>query len=121
MAEKSGSGCLKSCAVGCATILALFLVLAVGAWMGRDTLRQTGWFKKIADRFETVKSEAVEMNALGARLAVRYPAQAIPIRMHIQTENGKTVESLVVTFVNPEFSLPDSAAGRPGRRRRRRR
>jgi hypothetical protein len=117
MADKSGAGCLKSCAVGCATMFGLFVVLAIGAWMGRDTLRQTGWFKQFADRVETAKSEAVQMNALGARLTEQFPAESIPIRAHIQSENGKTVKALVVTFVNPEFPVPESADGKEAKAR----
>lgn len=110
MAETSGAGCVKSCAIGCASVVALGAVLAVGAWMGRDTLRQMGPFKKIADTVEAAKGEAVEMNALGARLAARYPAGAIPIRAHIQSQNGKTTRTIVVTFVDPEFPVPDAPA-----------
>lgn len=109
MADKSGAGCLKSCAVGCASALALLAVLAIGLWLGRDSIKELGWFKRFSDTVETAKGEAAAMNALGARLARRYPAAQIPIRAHIQTENGKTVKTFVVTFVDPEFALPESA------------
>ncbi|MGH7336222.1 MAG: hypothetical protein ACREI7_01470 [Myxococcota bacterium] len=112
MTQKSGSGCLKSCAIGCASAFVLALVLAIGLWLGRDSLGKLPWFEKISETVETAKSEAVEMNALGARLATRYPAEAIPIRAHIQSENGRTVKTLVVAFVNPEFPVPESASGR---------
>ena len=109
MADKSGAGCLKSCAVGCASALALGAVLAVGLWLGRDQIKQLGFFKKFSDTVETAKSEAVAMNALGARLARAYPAAQIPIRADIRSENGKTVKTLAVAFVDPEFALPESA------------
>jgi hypothetical protein len=108
MADKSGSGCLKSCAVGCATLFGLFVVLAAGAWFGRDTLKQTGWFKDISATFETAKSEAVELNALSARLHQKYPAGHIGAQMHVGNTNGVTTKTMIVNFVDPEFPLPES-------------
>jgi hypothetical protein len=117
MADKSGAGCLKSCAVGCASALALVAVLAVGLWLGRDSIKEIGWFKQVSDTVETAKGEAVAMNALGVRLAHSYPAAQIPIRAHIQSENGKTVKALIVTFVDPQFALPESADGQEAKAR----
>jgi hypothetical protein len=117
MADKSGAGCLKSCAVGCASALALLVVLAIGLWLGRDSIKEIGWFKKVSDTVESAKGEAVAMNALGARLAQGYPAAQIPIRAHIQSENGKTVKTLTVAFVDPQFALPESADGQEAKAR----
>ena len=117
MADKSGAGCLKSCAIGCASALALAAVLAVGLWVSRDSLGKLPIFKDLAATVETAKSEAAQMTALGARLSQRYPAAAIPIRAHIQSENGKTVKMLVVTLVDPEFELPESASGQEAKAR----
>lgn len=117
MSTSGKSGCLKSCAGGCAAAAILLVVLAVGAWTSRDSIRKMGPFRRFFDTVETAKSEAVQMNVLGAQLSKRYPAQAIPIRAHIQSDNGKTVKALVVTFVNPEFVLPESADGKEAKAR----
>jgi hypothetical protein len=112
MAEKSGSGCLKSCAVGCASIVALVAVLAAGAWFGRDSLRQLPWIKKISETVETAKSEAVQLQALSARLRERYGAGQVTAHANIESTNGRTVKTLVVVFVGPGSALPEATAGR---------
>lgn len=105
-----GRGCLRAFGVGCAVVVVLVLAAGFFAWLNRDAIRGSDWYRSLSDKAAAAKTEVGNMLQLRADLLAEYPAEEIEVlNEQLRTSDGRQ-RSLVVQFTNPAFEMPGDAA-----------
>jgi hypothetical protein len=104
---KSGGGCLKGALIGCGVAAALVVVAIVGVAMNFDLVRQSGWYRAIADKAASAKADFESAMKVRSELLALYPAAQLGANIQFSSTNGVSDKRLVLSFVDPEFDLPD--------------
>jgi len=115
MSEKGGcrgGGCFKVVGIGCAVMLAVLAILALVAYLNIDAIKEMDWYRSISEAAEGAKTEMQYMLELRSELAGAYPAQDIQMQVNMDMGNRGSGRILVVEFINPAFSLPESSEGK---------
>ena len=107
MAKGSSGGCLKGALIGCAVVALLIVVGVVGFAMNFDVIRQSGWYRSIADKAASAKADFESAMKVRTELLAIYPAARLGANVQFSSTNGVSDKRLVLTFVDPEFTLPD--------------
>lgn len=100
------AGCGKALAIGCAVVLGLGLLAAVGVAMNWRVIKESDWFRGIAEMAAGAKTEFGRMMELREKLDVDYPADSIEIGTSAHSGSDGSTKTLTVTFVNPRFEPP---------------
>jgi len=107
MAKGSSGGCLKGALIGCAVVALLIVVGIVGIAMNFDVIRQSGWYRGIADKAASAKADVESAMRVRSELLAIYPAGQLSVNVQFHSTNGVSDKRLVVTLVDPTFALPD--------------
>lgn len=103
-------GCLKGLMIGCGVVLLLVIVGVAGVAMNLDVIKQSDWYRSMADKVGSAKADFDSALRLRAELLERYPAGQLGANIHFSSTNGVSERRLVLTFVDPTFPLPDGRA-----------
>jgi len=109
---KRGSGCLKAAAMGCLAALALVVIGGFAVWLNWDAIKNTELYRSISASVKEAQAEMQPMLDLRAELLEHYPSQQVNVRINSNLGGGERRRSLVVAFVNPKFSVPETDGGR---------
>lgn len=104
---KGGGGCLKGLLIGCGVALLLGVVAIVGVAMNFDLVRQSGWYRAIADKAASAKADFESAMKVRTELLALYPAAQLGANVQFSSTNGVSDKRLVLSFVDPAFDLPD--------------
>jgi hypothetical protein len=107
MAKGSSGGCLKGLLIGCGVVLLLGVVAIVGVAMNFDAIRQSDWYRGIADKAASAKADFESAMKVRSELLAIYPAAELGANLQFHSTNGVSDKRLVLTFVDPQFELPE--------------
>jgi hypothetical protein len=108
--DKGKHGCLRGLAWGCGCLVIAVLVLITVAYLGRDLIKETDWYKSLEGAAEQAKEDLGVAMEIAQELRSRYPAEDITMGTHTSFgENGGS--ALSIRILNPEFPLPDGPEG----------
>lgn len=107
MAKGSSGGCLRGILIGCGVVFLLVVVVIAGIAMNFDTIRQSGWYRSIADKAASAKADFESAMKVRSELLALYPAAQLGANVQFSSTNGVSDKRLVLTFVDPEFAVPD--------------
>lgn len=107
MAKGSSGGCLKGALIGCAVFALLVVVGIVGVAMNFDVIRQSGWYRSIAAKAADAKADFESAMKVRTELLELYPAAQLGANVQFHSTNGVSDKRLVLTFVDPQFELPE--------------
>lgn len=114
MARGGSGGCLKGLLIGCGAMLLLVVVAIAGVALNFDLVRQSGWYRSIAGRVQSAKSDIQNMVRLRGELLAIYPAEQLGTNVRFSSANGVSNRVLDLQFFGPRFDLPAD----PGERER---
>ena len=118
MAKGSSGGCLKGALIGCAVVALLIVVGVVGFAMNFDVIRQSGWYRSIADKAASAKADFESAMKVRTELLAIYPAARLGANVQFSSTNGVSDKRLVLTFVDPQFELPEGRSATEAQDRR---
>jgi hypothetical protein len=97
--ERSKHGCLRAIAWGCGCLVLGVVMMIAAAYLGRDLIKESDWFK-------SAKGAAEQAVAVSEEVERRFPADDISIGTHTKfgTDAGR---SLTIRVLNPLFEIPD--------------
>jgi len=110
LTKSKGRGCLRAFGIGCAVVVALLLLAALFAWLNRDAIRGSDWYRSLSEQAESAKAEFGHMMELRESLLAEYPADEVEILNQVTHTSGGRNRSLVVQFTNPAFDVENDSA-----------
>lgn len=110
LTKSKGRGCLRALGIGCAVVIALLLLAALFAWLNRDAIRGSDWYRSLSEQAESAKAEFGHMMELRESLLAEYPADDVTVLNQVMHTTGGRNRSLVVQFTNPAFDVENDSA-----------
>lgn len=115
--RNSGSGCIKAIGVGCMVIVAMALVGITLIWAKWDDIKDSDWFRSVSEAAAAAQSEMGYMLDLRTSLLQVFPAENINVQAQQHRSTAGSAKTLNVSFINPEFSLPEAMGEKEGKAR----
>ncbi|KAB2962733.1 MAG: hypothetical protein F9K16_08355 [Thermoanaerobaculia bacterium] len=107
MAKGGSGGCLRGILIGCGVVFLLVVVGIAGIAMNFDAIRQSGWYRSIADKATSARADVESALKVRSELLAIYPATQLGANVQFSSTNGVSDKRLVLTFVDPAFTLPE--------------
>ncbi len=98
------AGCGKALAIGCAVIVGLAILAAVGVAINWRVIKESEFGRRLTDFMAITRVEMGRMVELRERLEADYPADEIGVNFVLESgPPDSATKGLEVTFVNPRF------------------